>query len=175
MSLPQRPITPDQLQALPPDIQALIVAMIDYYEQRIAKLEAELAGFKKNPRNSSLPPSTEHPHAKPPRDKKKSKKKRGGQPGHPKHERPLIPTEECSAVVALHPEACRRCGTELQGEDPEPLRHQVWELPVIKPDVTEYQLHRRECACCGETTCTRCPLVFPPDSPGQGWSPSSAF
>ena len=52
----------------------------------------------KTPQNSSLPPSTQHPHAKPPRKKRKSKKRRGGQPGHPKHERPLIPTEDCDDV-----------------------------------------------------------------------------
>jgi transposase len=161
MSLSQPPVTPEQIEALPPELQTLVIAIINHYEQRIAKLEAELAGFKKNPRNSSLPPSTEHPHAKPPRDKKKAKKKRGGQPGHPKHERPLIPTEECSKVVPLYPEACRRCAAKLQGEDPKPLRHQVWELPVIKPEVTEYQQHRLDCPCCGETTCASLPGGVP--------------
>ncbi|MGH8415410.1 MAG: IS66 family transposase, partial [Gammaproteobacteria bacterium] len=155
------PITPEQLQALPPDFQSLIVSIINHYEQRIAKLEAELAGLKKTPRNSSLPPSTEHPHAKPPRDKKKSKKKRGGQPGHPKHERKLIPTEQCCKVVALYPESCRRCAAELKGHDPDPLRHQVWELPVIEPEVTEYQRHRLACKCCGETTCASLPEGVP--------------
>jgi transposase len=166
MSLSQRPITPEQLQALPPDIQALVVAIIKHYEQRIAKLEEELAALKKTPRNSSLPPSTEHPHAKPPRDQKKSKKKRGGQPGHPKHERKLIPSAECSKVVALYPDACRRCAAELQGEDPSPLRHQVWELPRIEPEVTEYQRHRRRCACCGETTCAALPDGVPSGQSG---------
>ncbi|HEX5442917.1 MAG TPA: IS66 family transposase [Pirellulales bacterium] len=151
---------------LPPDIQALITAIINHYEQRIAKLEAELTALKKTPRNSSVPPSTEHPHAKPPRDKKGSKKKRGGQPGHPKHDRKLIPTEECSKVVALYPDACRRCAAELQGDDPEPLRHQVWELPPIKPDVTEYQRHRRKCECCGETTCASLPEGVPSGQSG---------
>lgn len=165
MSLPQHPVTPEQLQALPPDIEALIVAIIDHYEQRITKLEAELAALKKTPRNSSLPPSTEHPHAKPPRDKSKSKKKRGGQPGHPKHERKLIPTEQCSKVVALFPDTCRRCAAELKGEDPNPLRHQVWELPVIVPEVTEYQRHRLECAC-GEVTCALLPEGVPSGQSG---------
>lgn len=155
------PITPEQLQALPPDVQTLIVSIINHYEQRIAKLEAELAGLKKTPRNSSLPPSTEHPHAKPPRDKKKSKKKRGGQAGHPKHERKLIPTEQCSKVVALFPKTCRRCAAKLTGNDPAPLRHQVWELPVIEPEVTEYRRHRLECKCCGETTCASLPEGVP--------------
>ena len=155
------PITPEQLQALPPDVQTLIVSIINHYEQRIAKLEAELAGLKKTPRNSSLPPSTEHPHAKPLRDKKKSKKKRGGQAGHPKHERKLIPTEQCSKVVALFPKTFRRCAAKLKGNDPTPLRHQVWELPVIEPEVTEFQRHRMECKCCGETTCASLPEGVP--------------
>ena len=33
----------------------------------------------------------------------------------------------------LKPTECRRCGAKLSGSDPEPLRHQVWELPEIKP------------------------------------------
>src|SRR5580698_2142204 len=64
------PITPEQITALPPEFQALIRSIVDHYERRIAALEAELAAVKKTPRNSSLPPSSEHPHAKPPRDKK---------------------------------------------------------------------------------------------------------
>ena len=45
--------------------------------------------------------------------------------------------------------------------DPEPLRHQVWELPEIKPQVTEYQRHRLVCPCCGETTCAELPAGVP--------------
>jgi hypothetical protein len=41
-------------------------------------------------------------------------------------------------VKPLKPTQCRRCGEKLSGSDPEPLRHQVWELPEIKPHVTEY-------------------------------------
>jgi len=125
---------------------------------KIADLEARL---NKTPQNSSLPPSTQHPHAKPVKPSTKSKKKRGGQPGHPRHERPLIPTEECDEVVPLKPTACRRCGTKLSGSDGDPLRHQVYELPTIKPLVTEYQRHRLGCPCCGETTCAPLPPGVP--------------
>ncbi|HEX3659301.1 MAG TPA: DUF6444 domain-containing protein, partial [Pirellulales bacterium] len=62
MTSQEPPITPEQLAALPPVFQALLRAVIDYYERRIAELEARL---NKTPRNSSLPPSSEHPHAKP--------------------------------------------------------------------------------------------------------------
>jgi hypothetical protein len=36
-----------------------------------------------------------------------------------------LPIERVDEVVEHHPEACRRCGTLLEGEDPDPLRHQV--------------------------------------------------
>lgn len=117
----------------------MIEAIIQHYERRvaeyevrIAELEAELFELRKTPRNSSLPPSTQHPHAKPVKPKSKSNRKRGGQPGHARHERPLIPTEECDAVVPLKPTEYRWCGTKLSGTDAEPLRQPVYELPEIK-------------------------------------------
>jgi transposase len=151
---------------LPPEFRALLQAVIDHYERRIAALEAELAAFKKTPRNSSLPPSSEHPHAKPAPQKEKSGKRPGGQPGHPKHERALIPTADCEQVVPLKPTACRRCGTTLSGDDPEPWRHQVWEIPEIKPLVTEYQLHRLVCPYCRESTCGQLPAGVPHSQAG---------
>ena len=127
---------------------------------RIEELERQIKG--KTPRNSSLPPSTQHPHARPQPPKSKSKKKkRGGRPGHKKHIRPLIPTDECDEVQPLRPTECRRCGTKLAGNDPEPLRHQVYEIPEIKSHVTEYQQHRLTCSCCGETTCAELPVGVP--------------
>jgi transposase len=161
------PITPEQLAVLPPEVRAVVQAIIDHYERQVAelkaevaKLQAELAAVKKTPRNSSLPPSSEHPHAKPPPPQPKSKKQRGGQPGHTKHERALLPTEQCQQVVTHKPAACRRCGEKLTGHDPAPLRHQVWELPPIEPQVTEHQRHRLTCSC-GATTCA----VLPPGVP----------
>src|SRR5215210_7785618 len=139
------PLPSDVLAALPPGVIALIqwqAAQIDRLTARVAELEARLG---KDSTNSSKPPSTDHPHAKPVRPKPKAKRKPGGQPGHPKHERALIPTGDCQEVVPCLPTACRRCGEALAGADPEPLRHQVWELPVIQPLVTEYQRHRLVC------------------------------
>ena len=76
----------------------LLLAHISQQDRRIAELESRLresesrlkeleARWQLSPRNSSLPPSSEHPHAKPLANQKvRSKKKRGGQPGHVKHE-----------------------------------------------------------------------------------------
>lgn len=148
-------IPPEVAAEMTPAVRAFVEALL----RRIADLEAQVR--KLTPRNSSLPPSTQHPHSRPAPRPKKDRKSRGGQPGHPRHERTLIPSEECDAVIPLHPVGCRRCGRALAGEDSEPLRHQVWELPQIKPVVTEYRRHRRTCSGCGETTCAALPAGVP--------------
>jgi transposase len=167
-------ITDEIIARQSPEAQAIIRLLL----ARIAALEAENAELKarieelerqvkgKTPQNSSLPPSTQHPHARLQPAQRKSKKKRGGQPGHEKHERSLIPIDQCDDVHALKPTKCRRCGEKLAGSDVEPLRHQVWELPEIKPHVTEYQLHRLACGACGETTCAELPLGVPQGQSG---------
>jgi transposase len=147
-------LTEEMIARQPPEAQAIIRFLL----AKIAELEARL---NKSPQNSSLPPSTLHPHAKPPAAKSKSKKKRGGQPGHKKHERPLLPSGDCDEIRIVKPAQCRRCGTKLSGCDAQPLRHQVWELPEIKPHVTEYQRHRLPCRGCGETTCAELPPGVP--------------
>lgn len=160
------PITPEQLAALAPEFRELLQAVIDHYEAIIADLQAQLAAARKTPQNSSKPSSTEHPHAKPIDKKPKSPKKRGGQPGHTKHHRELIPTANCQEVVPLRPAACRRCQHKLVGTDDTPLRHQVWELPEIRPHVTEYQRHRLTCSGCGEQTCASLPVGVPQSQAG---------
>jgi transposase len=40
----------------------------------------------------------------------------------------------------------------LHGSDPAPRRHQVTELPRVRPHVTEYQVHTLSCAQCGQRT-----------------------
>jgi transposase len=151
----------------PPEAQEIIRALL----AEIAGLRSELEELHrqikgKTPQNSSLPPSTQHPHAKPPQKKLRSKKQRGGQPGHKKHDRPLIPTDECDEVQELKPTECRKCGTKLRGRDPDPLRHQVWELPEIQPYVTEYRRHRLSCPGCGESTCAALPAGVPQGQSG---------
>ena len=146
---------PDELAAeMTPAVRAFVESLLS----RIETLESRLG---KTPENSSLPPSTQHPHAKPLRKRSKSKKNRGGQPGHNKAERALVPIEECTDVVTCKPQACRRCGEELAGDDVHPLRHQVWELPEIKPLITEYQRHRLTCTGCGTATCGELPHGVP--------------
>ena len=79
-------VTEDLIARQPPETQAIIRLLL----AKIAELETRL---NKSPQNSSLPPSSQHPHSKPAANKPKSKRKRGAQPGHTKHERPLVPSE----------------------------------------------------------------------------------
>jgi transposase len=146
----------------------------DPRDERIAELEAEVATLKaalakalariaeleervrSNSTNSSKPPSSDPPSMKRAIPKPKGRKP-GGQPGHSGHQRKLLPLEEISALVELKPATCRRCGHSLQGKDPEPWRHQVTEIPQVKPTVTEYRRHLLVCPHCGETTRAQLP------------------
>ena len=152
-------ITEELIARQTPQAQAIIRSLL----AKIRQLQEQL---NKAPRNSSVPPSTEHPHAKPLRPKSQAARRPGGQPGHPRQERPLLPSAQCDQVIPPKPAACRRCGRELSGEGAAPLRHQVWELPEIKPQVVEYQRHRLTCPCCGETTCATLPHGVPTGQSG---------
>lgn len=152
-------IPPELADEMTPAVRAFVESLLG----RIAELEARLG---MTPQNSSLPPSSQHPHARPAPPKLKSKRKRGGQPGHQKHERALVPREQVDETVVIKPTACRRCGQRLVGADPEPWRHQVWELPEIAPTITEYQRHRLSCPCCGTSTCAELPSGVPEHQSG---------
>jgi transposase len=159
-------LTEEIIGRLQPEAQVIIRALLAENARLRARIEELEARLRKTPRNSSLPPGTQHPHSKPAPQRTRSGKKRGGQPGHPRHERPLIPPEQCTEVVPLKPDACRRCGAALSGNDPQPLRHQVWELPEIKPLILEYQRHSLPCSCCGTSTTARLPDGVPAGGSG---------
>src|SRR3954469_20835175 len=75
-----------QLDSLHAQLKALQVAF--------AQLQAQLAAARKDSSTSSKPPSSDIVKPpKPPPPKGQDKRKIGGQPGHPKHERVLFPPE----------------------------------------------------------------------------------
>jgi transposase len=161
------PIPEELWQQVPPAAQAALLAVLQHYEQRLAALQQQIDDLQQrlgqNSTNSSLPPSTDAPTVKRAPPRPASGRARGGQPGHPLQQRPLLPPDR---LIACQPTACRRCGQALHGVDPEPLRHQVLELPPIRPDVTEYQLHRLRCPGCGTSTCGQLPAGVPQGQTG---------
>jgi transposase len=150
--------------ATPAAVRVFILAQQQEIEQlrsQLTALATELASLRerigRSSRNSSKPPSSDAPGFKPPTRRKGSGRKRGGQPGHPGAGPELLPIERVDEVVEHHPDACRHCGTLLHGEDPDPLRHQVIEIPPITPLVIEHRLHRLVCPCCSTSTCAPLP------------------
>jgi len=124
--------------------------------------------------NSSLPPSSDPPgsghESAVEVESAKKRKQSGGQPGHPRHERSLIPTEDCDDVHSLRPTTCESCGSSLKDvpDDPTPQRHQVTDLPEIQPEVIEYQQQRLQCPCCRHVTLAKLPSGVPPGQFGPG-------
>jgi transposase len=147
------------------DAQTLIGQLQEQIRQLQQQLADTTAKLNTNSSNSSLPPSSDRFRSKrrPPPPPGQPRKKRGGQPGHPRHQRLLVPDDQVQQTIPCVPSTCRRCGRPLSGKDPAPLRHQVAELPVVRPDVVEYQLHRLICPCCHTSTCG----TLPPEVKGQ--------
>lgn len=123
-------------------------------KKRVVHLEAVVANLRarlgENSRNSSKPPSSDRGDARRARRRKQpSGRPRGGQPGHGKATRQLLPPDEVTDVL---PSRCQQCHAPLRGRDPEPRRHQRIELPPITPQVHEWRLHELECSKCGHKT-----------------------
>ena len=139
---------------------AELEAKLAWALERIAMLESTIAQLTQNSTNSSKPPSSDPPGI-PRQAKSPSGRKPGGQPGHKRSMRELVPVDQVDDLKEVLPSVCRRCGGHLRGRDPDPLRHQVTEIPVIKPSVTEYQLHALACADCGAVTRAELPPGVP--------------
>lgn len=136
----------------------MLAAIIPKLLQRIKELEAQLG---LNSSNSSTPPSKDPPGTPPRSEKNPTGRKRGGQPGHKKHERTLSPPERVDKVTDVKPCECRRCGRALVGNDASPYRHQVVDIPRVLATVVEYCLHSLRCGTCGVTTRAILPLGVP--------------
>jgi transposase len=158
------PLPPHIWSTLSPEAQAAVSAAIASLEQRIADLEERL---NKNSTNSSKPPSSDPPSVKRRPPTPASDKKRGGQPGQRRQARPLVPPEQLRQVFECKPPRCRWCGDALAGDDPEPIRHQVAEVPPVLPVVDEYRLHRLKCPRCRTLTCA----TLPPGVPQGAFGP----
>jgi transposase len=134
-------------------------ALIDKLMARVEALEAKVASLSRDSTNSSKPPSADPPGTTRPASKSTGKK-RGGQPGHQGHQRQLLPPEQVNRTVDVLPDVCDGCGARLHGRDHDPLRHQVVDIPPLKPDVTEFRLHALDCAC-GAVTRAQLPAGVP--------------
>ena len=137
--------------ATPASVQGLILVLserLSNLEQRFALLEERL---NQSSQNSSKPPSQDGL-------KKPEKRKSAGQgfkieaSREVEVSRGFLASERCQQVEELKPGCCSNCGELLWGEDRQPHRHQVVELPKVSPQVTEYRLHQLTCEACSHQT-----------------------
>src|SRR5690242_13003070 len=92
-----------QLSALQAEISAL--------RAEVRRLHEQLAAAHKDSSNSSKPPSSDLVKpTRPPADEDSCPRTAGGQPGHPKHERPPFPPEQITHFAEHTLAACPCCG-----------------------------------------------------------------
>jgi transposase len=123
---------------------------LDAVAARLAQVEAKLAAAQKNSATSSKPPSSDL--VKPPRPEPppgQEQRTIGGQPGHPKHERPLVPPEQLTSVPHHYiPDLCPDCGLGLQpaGDDVRVVRQ--LEITAVPIQIEEHRSHPGWCPQC---------------------------
>lgn len=133
-----------QMGSLTSEINALKIANLEF-STRIAELEARL---NKNSSNSSKPPSTDGYKKKIKNNRVKNGRSSGGQQGHEGHT--LLKVENPNYTIDAPIEDYCDCGANLSGIDDIIRTRQEFELPEIKPIVTEYRTHEKVCPQCGK-------------------------
>src|SRR3989440_10174733 len=118
---------------------------------RIKQLEGQAA---KDSHNSSKPPSTDgfkEPVRKTQSLREKSGKQSGGQPGHPG--RTLMMVQHPDQTMRLTPVQCQHCQQDLsEASLCRRERVQVFDLPTLHLQVTEYHVEVKRCPCCQAET-----------------------
>ena len=155
------------------ELERVIAAQRETIERLVARVSELEARLGQNSSNSGKPPSSDTPAERAERPKPKSSgKKRGGQPGHKGHRRELLGADAVTTTEDHFPVKCDACERDLpQKPCGEPLRHQVVEFPIVKPDVTEHRQHSVRCTC-GHLTRAKLP---PGVAPGMCGPRLTAF
>jgi len=155
-------VSPEEWARTPDTVLRFFLGELAALHARVGELEAQL---RQHSQYSSRPPSSDPPSAPRRPSRPPSGRPPGGQPGHPGAHRVLKPPDAVEHIEVVRPEHCARCGRRLGGDDPDPVRHQVTELPQPRAETVEYQVHRLACPACGTVT-------TPPLPPGV---PTGAF
>ena len=134
-------------------------------EARIVELQARLG---QNSQNSSKPPSSDMPGTRSPEVRRGKRRRRGGQPGHVG--RFAAEPDHVDHVKQYRASTCKHCRADLaKGElTGSVVNHYVYELPEIRPIVTDHQCLDVQCPNCGLVT----PAELPPGVPTGQYGPS---
>src|SRR3954451_14429086 len=137
-------------------------ARLDDLQRTVSKLEAQLATARKDSSTSSKPPSSDivkPPKAPPPPGQ--DRRRIGGQPGHPKHERALFsPEEDTGGSHDHYIELCPSCGQGLQPTAAAPRVVQQIEIREVPLQIEEHCSHAGWCPHCREVRHAPLPLTI---------------
>jgi transposase len=135
-----------QLQQQLNELQARFVAL----QETVLQLQEQLAQARKNSSTSSKPPSSDIVQPpKPPPPEGTSTRHRGGQPGHPHHQRALVPPEQINGTnLDLRLDCCPDCGHSLQDASQPARVVQQLDIPLVPVQISEYRAHPGWCPHC---------------------------
>ena len=143
----------DALQAQFQALQASYARLQEQFtqaQQELVRTREQLAKARKDSSTSSKPPSSDlvkPPKPAPPNEA--AKRRRGGQPGHPRHERQAFPPECLTGGTLTYPlELCPECGHGLQAATCPPLVVQQVEIEVVPLCITEHRAEAGYCPHC---------------------------
>lgn len=107
----------------------------------IAQLQEQVARARKDSRTSSKPPSSDIVKPPPPPPPQgQAQRSLGGQPGHPRHERPLLPPHLLNGGSHTHvAELCPACGSGLQAAATPPRVVQQMDLEAVPLRIEEHR------------------------------------
>ena len=140
----------------PDAVMTLVEELIATFQQQIEELRAQVKELHDrlalDSRNSSKPPSSNPPAQRTKSLRAPSGKKPGAQPGHPGTTLKAGPRPERIVVHAAA--TCHDCGHSLRevGGQQSGDRRQVFDLPLLKLEVTEHRLLEKEGLWCGALT-----------------------
>src|SRR5213080_4847477 len=147
-----------RLQALLDAQEARLKAL----EATVARLQAQLAAARKDSSTSSKPPSSDIVKPpKPPPPKDQDKRKIGGQPGHPKHERVLFPPGSVNGGSNDYfLDLCPTCGHGLQATTAAPRVVQQIEIHEVPLQIEEHCSKAGWCPHCQKLRYALLPLTI---------------
>jgi transposase len=121
---------------------------LERLQAAVTRLEEQLAAARKDSSTSSKPPSSDIVKPPAPLAPGQGKRKPGGQPGHPLHERALFPADQIDLFL-VHPlHGCPCCGGLLRRNGQEALVVQQVDLQPAKLTVEQHTCPEYWCAGC---------------------------
>jgi transposase len=124
-------------------------AQIDSLRAMVADLQARLASAQKNSSTSSKPPSSDLVKPPPPPPPEgQAKRSIGGQPGHPRHERPLVSPEMLNGSHTYVAEVCPDCGHGLKPFPAAPHLVQQIDIESVPINIVQHKALATWCPQC---------------------------